>query len=185
MQLLGRPHLFALLLQSVQAPSGQPAASKAPCISAQPYYKLTCFRTSPIGWTVDEGAAQDRLWTQEPNGGTILHAYLSSGTRHAETVRKLDPSPINSVFTGNGVRTKRLLRIRRRNIRFLCSSRKNRMRGLLPPAKETIETAMGKHDCAEEALALRAMRLKDPLVDEVPVRRWRTHWYGLTSFPCI
>lgn len=72
----------------------------------------------------------------------------------------------------------RLLRIRRRNIRFLCRSRRNRARGLLKPAAAALAEAAEKHSETPEArYALECLQLKDPLVAEVPTKRWRTQWY--------
>ncbi|CDI75393.1 GTP-binding conserved hypothetical domain-containing protein, putative [Eimeria praecox] len=165
-----------MFVQGVQSPSGRPGVDKAPRASAQSYFKLSRFGSGPHEWT-DTERAQGHLCNGGATEGTILHASLPSGAGHVETLRGPGPSPLTRVSTGTGVSTQRLLRIRRRNIRFLCNSRKNRMRGLLPPAKETIEAAMEEHDSAEEALLLRRMRLNDPLVDEVPIRRWRTQWF--------
>lgn len=181
MQLVGSPHLFAFLFQGMQPLSGRLGAVSSPCSSVQSYYTPSYFRSSPLEWPVNEGTTHDRLCTgQAPR--TILGASLSSGTGHVEALQKRCPSPFTRISTGSGMSTHRLLRTRRRNIRFLCSSRKNRMRGLLPPAKATLEEEGEKYNSAEEALLLRSMQLKDPLVDEVPVRRWRTQWYDLTCF---
>ncbi|XP_026189962.1 uncharacterized protein LOC34620367 [Cyclospora cayetanensis] len=71
----------------------------------------------------------------------------------------------------------RFLRLRKRNIRFLCGSRRNRERGLMKPAAAAAVEAEEDREAAEEAHVLQSLRLKDPLVQELPMKRWRTQWF--------
>ncbi|KAL8273730.1 hypothetical protein Esti_002330 [Eimeria stiedai] len=73
---------------------------------------------------------------------------------------------------------KRLSRIRRRNIRFLCGARRNRARGFLrPDAAAAAEGAAARQNSPEDAYVRESLQLKDPLVAEQTAKRWRIQWF--------
>ncbi|KAL8452816.1 hypothetical protein Emag_002189 [Eimeria magna] len=73
---------------------------------------------------------------------------------------------------------KRLSRIRRRNIRFLCGARRNRARGSLrPAAAAAAEAAAARQGSLEDIYVQESLQLKDPLVVEQTSKRWRIQWF--------
>lgn len=176
MGLLGKSHFLAFLVHSLQAPS----IRTGPTQDLWPRARFDCFldncHKASSELLARGGGLHHHDCVVEGKNGASCFASTSSRTQHAEELHKREPSPLIRVATAAEFSTERLLRIRRRNIRFLCASRRNRKRGLLPPAKAAAAEAAEKWNAEEEAFLRRSLELKDPLVNEAPVRRWRTQW---------
>ncbi|KAL8437281.1 hypothetical protein ACSSS7_001044 [Eimeria intestinalis] len=113
-------------------------------------------------------------------GAVIASALTASATRVKQQL--VEDSP-RSVFlprlaTEAEASFKRLSRIRRRNIRFLCGARGNRARGVLRPAlAAAAEAAAARKSSPEDDYVRESLQLKDPLVIEQPAKRWRIQWF--------
>lgn len=186
MGLLGKSQFLAFLVHSLQAPSIRTGPTQDLWTPA----RLDCFlencHRAPSELLARGGGLHHHDPAMEAKNGVLCFASTSSRTQPAEELHKRGPSPLIRVATAAEFSTERLLRIRRRNIRFLCASRRNRKRGLLPPAKAAAAEAAEKWNAGEEAFLRRSLELKDPLVNEAPVRRWRTQWcVRVTYYSCI
>ncbi|KAL8433356.1 hypothetical protein Efla_001910 [Eimeria flavescens] len=116
-------------------------------------------------------AAGTAAAVKEPSFVSLLKWEAQKGTTEG-----LPSAAVGSETTR--VSMHRLLRLRRRNLRFLCRSRHNRQRGLLrPAAAAAAEAAAAQKDSAEDAFVRDSLQQEDPLVAQLAERRWRTQWF--------
>lgn len=139
------------------------------CVAVATHFRL--IHTAGCGRTFATAAAPGRALSGASDGPRLFD-YRSVGAADMQVPRR-QPASFGRVSTESETSPHRLLRIRKRNIRFLCGSRRNRARGLPRPAAAA---AVARHNSADDAFVQQSLRLEDPLVAQPPTTRWRTQW---------